>query len=72
MLDARYSMEVRTSEPTELHLSSIEHPVSSIEIQHRVSSIEYLCKVPYYGYLEGNRTDDLINDGNNLQPGSVK
>jgi len=41
MLDAQYSMEVRTSEPTELHLSSIEHPVSSIEIQHRVSSIEY-------------------------------
>jgi hypothetical protein len=31
MLDSRYSMEDRNSEPTELHLASIQHPVSSIE-----------------------------------------
>jgi len=43
-----------------LNLRNCIYRVSSIEIQHRVS------------LLEGNRTDDLINDGNNLQPGSVK
>jgi hypothetical protein len=58
MLDTRYWMEDRNSEPTELHL---------LRVQHRVSSIQYRVSL-----LEENRTDNLLIDGNKLQRESVK